>query len=365
MTARVVVLGGYGNFGRRISAALAGDADLQLIVAGRDGAKAAALARELGGATQVRTLDTLDPGFAAALRNCGAQLLIHTCGPFQQQDYRVAEACLAAGCHYLDLADSRAYVAGIGALDAPARAAGLLLVSGASSVPALGAAVVDRYRPQFARLDSIRHAISAGAQPPGLATMQAVMGYVGQPFTRLQDGRWQIVHGWQDLRSRHFPAPLGRRWLASCDVPDLELFPLRYAGVRTVTFHAGVGYATTTLATWLLSWLVRAGLIRSLAPWSATLHALATRMARGGTRWSAMHVELRGLDHAGKPLQRDWTLLAGSDHGPQIPCLPAIALARKLLRGEIAARGAMPCLGLLELDEILGAIPGLDLRQSL
>ncbi|HSW12887.1 MAG TPA: hypothetical protein VLI06_08620, partial [Solimonas sp.] len=115
-------------------------------------------------------------------------------------------------------------------------------------------------------------------------------------------------------------------------------------------------------ATWLLSWPVRAGLLRSLVSWSRPLHALAGLLAHGGTPWSAMHVELRGRNANGEALQRDWYLLAGSNHGPQIPCLPVIALARRLLRGEITQRGAMPCLGLLSVEDILGAVPGLDLH---
>ena len=46
-------------------------------------------------------------------------------------------ACIAAGAHYLDLADARDFVARIGTLDAAARAAGVAIISGASSVPAL------------------------------------------------------------------------------------------------------------------------------------------------------------------------------------------------------------------------------------
>lgn len=364
MTVTVIVLGGYGNFGRRICTALAGDTDIRVVVAGRDPVQAAALAQQLGPHATALTLDCRAPGFAEALRASGARVLIHAAGPFQHQDYRVAEACIAASCHYLDLADGRDYVCGIGALHERAEACGLLVVSGASSVPALSAAVVDRYRPQFAQLESIRHAISSGAVPPGLATMRAVMGYVGKPFRRWRDGRWQTVHGWQDLHTHRFPPPVGRRWLASCDVPDLELFPQRYAGVREVCFHAGVGYASTTIATWALSWLVRLRLLTSLVPLSRPLHALATWIAPWGSKHSAMHVQLRGQGHDGRPLQQNWTLLAGSDHGPRIPCLPAIALARKLLRGELAQRGAMPCLGLLQLEEILGAVPGLDIRTQ-
>jgi hypothetical protein len=75
-----------------------------------------------------------------------------------------------------------------------------------------------------------------------------------------------------------------------------------------------------------------------------------------------MQVKLRGLDHESKQSSRSWTLLAGSNHGPDIPCFPAIALARKVLRNGISNRGAMSCMGLLTLDEILSIGRGLDLH---
>jgi hypothetical protein len=75
-----------------------------------------------------------------------------------------------------------------------------------------------------------------------------------------------------------------------------------------------------------------------------------------------MHVTVQGLDQRSQPTTRTWWLLAGSNHGPQVPCFPAIALARKILRGEIRTRGAMPCMGLLTLDEILAVGSELDLR---
>ena len=68
-------------------------------------------------------------------------MLINATGPYQEQDYSLARACIAAGVHYLDLADARAFVTGIGVLDAEARSAGVLAVSGASTVPGLSGAV--------------------------------------------------------------------------------------------------------------------------------------------------------------------------------------------------------------------------------
>jgi hypothetical protein len=74
-----------------------------------------------------------------------------------------------------------------------------------------------------------------------------------------------------------------------------------------------------------------------------------------------MHVTVRGLDHNGQSASHTWSLVAEHDHGPFIPCFPAIALARKILRNETAARGAMPCMGLLSVEEILAEGQGLSL----
>jgi hypothetical protein len=46
-------------------------------------------------------------------------------------------------------------------------------------------------------------------------------------------------------------------------------------------------------------------------------------------------------------------LTARAGDGLMIPCTPAIVLALKLAKGEIMRRGAMPCFGLLGLDDIL------------
>src|SRR5690606_15182262 len=80
-------------------------------------------------------------------------------------DYAVARAALACGMHYIDLADGRAFVAGFDALDAQARPAQRLAITGASSVPGLSAAVVAAYLPRFSRLDAVEAAISPAIAP--------------------------------------------------------------------------------------------------------------------------------------------------------------------------------------------------------
>jgi saccharopine dehydrogenase-like NADP-dependent oxidoreductase len=358
----VVVLGGYGNFGRRIVHALAGDGAYRVIVAGRNATKAQTIAREVG--AHGIAIDTAAEELPEILRSLGADLLIHTAGPFQNQSYAVARACIDTGTHYIDLADGRAYVCGIRELDAQAQANAVLIVSGASSLPALSSAVVDRFSPQFSRMQELDVGISSGARPPGRATMDGVLAYVGRPFTQWCDGSWKTVHGWQDMRSQSYPRPVGTRWIANCDVPDLQLFPQRYATLERVTFRAGVGPKYSMLGLWIGSWLVRAGILRTLVPYVPRLHRTALALAPFGSRCSAMHVTIRGLDHNNVARSRSWYLIAENDHGPDIPCFPAIALARKILRGEIHSPGAMPCMGLLTLDEILGVGRDLYLRTE-
>lgn len=347
-----VVLGGYGNFGKLIVAALAADGEHRVLVAGRDAQRASVV------------LDTRSSNLAAELRRLGATVVVHTAGPFQGQDYAVPRACIEAGAHYVDLADARRYVCGISSLDAAARSRDVLVVGGASSVPALSCAVIDRLRPQFSTIESIDYGIASGARPPGLAAMEGVLSYVGKPLAQWRDGAWRMVFGWQDLARRQYPQPVGPRWLGNCDVPDLELFPTRYAPVRTVVFRAGIAMRVGMFSTWAASWLVRAGIVKSLLPHVPRLRRVALAIERFGPTSSAMHVTVTGFDHQSRPMSRTWCLVARNNHGPQVPCFAAIALARKLLRNEIGTRGAMPCMGLLTVDEILSVGRGLDLEVA-
>ncbi|HUT42221.1 MAG TPA: saccharopine dehydrogenase NADP-binding domain-containing protein, partial [Gammaproteobacteria bacterium] len=241
MTTRVLVIGGYGNFGRFISRSLAREPMLQLIIAGRSLDKARVFAAELAAAhrPEAVALD-ITANLSAALGKVRPDITIHTSGPFQAQGYEVAKACIEAGSHYIDLADGRDFVAGIGSLDWEARDKGVLVVSGASSVPCLTAALVDHYRNEFGRLESLDYGITTAQQTTrGLATTAAILSYTGKQFTTMIDGQMQTVYGWQGLHARHYPG-LGRRWLGNCDIPDLALFPDRYPSLRTIRFYAGL-----------------------------------------------------------------------------------------------------------------------------
>jgi saccharopine dehydrogenase-like NADP-dependent oxidoreductase len=356
----VLVLGGYGFFGARIAAELAKTGASRVLIAGRDLERARHVAKSLGlRSRNALQLDAAGPNLAETLGARGVSTVIHTAGPFQQQGYGVAAAAILAGANYIDLADGRAFVSGITSLDGAARDCGVSVVSGASSVPALSSAVVDQYLPAFSRLDSIRAGISSGARAPGLATVQGIFSYCGKPIRRLEGGAWTHTHGWLDLTRHRFPEPVGERLLGSVDVPDLELFPARYAGVRTVTFHAGFASDLGHLAVHAGAGLVKAGLMRSLRPLAGPLNRISRWLEPVISDKGGMFVVLEGLGRDGQALTKRWHLLVERNHGPFVPCGAALALAGKLAAGEPVPRGAMPCVGLLSVAEYLAPLKSL------
>jgi saccharopine dehydrogenase-like NADP-dependent oxidoreductase len=362
MVARVLIIGGYGNFGSYIARSLAPDPQIHLLIGGRAKAKAEAFAAQLGASNPAEghVID-IDGDLAAALEQASPDIVVHTSGPFQRQDHRVARACIASSCHYMDLADARDFVVAIGELDAAARERGVLVVSGASSVPCLTAAVIDHYRPSFARLDTIDYGISAAQQTNrGLATISSVLSYVGKPMLRLRDGQMRRVFGWQDTHAVRYP-DLGVRLFGNCDIPDLELFPRRYPEVCSIRFAAGHELKILHIGTWALGWLVRLGLMRSLDTHAGRLLRLAFLFDRFGSSRSGFHMFLTGEGQDGRPRCVRLFLIARSGHGPYIPCMPAILLATKLSHGAVSARGALPCLDLIALEEYLAALHGLDI----
>lgn len=360
----VFVLGGYGFFGSRICQALAGSQHIHLLIGGREVTRAQALAIKLGlKSEQGLAIDASAPCLAQRLSDLKVNTIIHTAGPFQGQDYVVARAAISAGANYIDLADGRDFVAGIEQLDTLARERGVFVTSGASSLPALSSAVVDHYLNHFHRLESVRHGIGSGARAPGIATMRGVFGYCGKPFLRLTKDRWQTTYGWLDLQHYRFPYPVGSRFLGSCDVPDLILFPRRYPSVQTVSFHAGFASHVAHLFVWAASQLVRLGLMSSLTSLVAPLHRISQWLEPCISDKGAMFVCMEGTDINNQPLKLDWHLVAAQNHGPYIPCGASIALANKLAQGINLPSGAMPCMGLITKEEYLHALQGFDIRE--
>ncbi len=366
----IVIIGGTGNFGRRIVKRLVGEENTRLIITSRrkDQADKMLAALELSNPDQsviAVSLDQFAVSFADDLAVLNPDIVIHTAGPYQGQGYQVAEACIACGAHYIDLADGRDFVLNFHQLDGRAKEAGLLLVTGASTLPGLSGAVFHHLAPEFDEILKVNISIAPAHQTPrGNGTIAAVLSYCGKPFEVLEDGSWKTLYGWHDIKRQWYPT-LGRRYSAVCDVPDLALLPAIYPALDTVTFHAALEAWWEHLALWSMGWTTRIGLVKR---WDAAIplfRFIGEKLIRLGSTRGGMHIRLTGLDENRQHKIVSWYLTASQNHGPEIPCAPALVLARKLARGDISNRGAVTCFGQVTLEEFSREVEDLDISWEI
>lgn len=81
--------------------------------------------------------------------------------------------------------------------------------------------------------------------------------------------------------------------------------------------------------------------------------------ALGNSTWG-MHISITGIGHDRRAAWLDWHLVAKRGHGPEIPCIAAIVIARERAAERLAACGAMPCMGLMRLAQFAKAVSNLD-----
>jgi len=362
---RILVVGGYGGFGARLCRRLSA-AGHHLLVAGRNAGKAARFSSTLAHAEPLAMDREDDVGAALAAHR--PDLVIDAAGPFQGSDYRVPCTCIDLGIPYVDLADGRDFVIGIAALDGRARTAGVAVVSGASSLPALSGAVSRKLAEGVDRVHSVDIALTVSNRATGgESAIRACLSYVGKPLRLWRGRRWTLRHGWQEMRGESFilgdGSGLRRRLVAIADVPDHELLTEILPGRPAVTFRAGTELGFQMRLLWLASWPVRWRWLVSLAPagrWLLRLYRLTT--AIGGAR-SAMSVTIKGTAGDGR-IERRWTLVAEQGEGLEVPTLAAAILADSILAGRLSP-GAYNAATLLSFDQFEPALSTLAIRHEI
>lgn len=368
MSRRIVLVGATGTFGSRLAAMLAGCTGIELILAARraDALETLRVSLEEQGAAArlvTRSFDRSRPGALAAL---APWLVVDAAGPFQASGYRLALAAARLGAHYVDLADARDHVAGfVAALDEAAREAGVLAVTGASSVPALSHAALAQLVVGWRDIDDVVVAISPGARTPhGLSVVQAILYWVGKPVRVFEGGAWRTVSGWSGLRKLHMPG-LGKRLVSVCETADLDLLPGRFPVTRDALFMAGLEVPVMHAGLAFLALPVRWGFVPSLRPLARPLRTLHRIFAMLGSDRGGMVVEATGRDGHDRPARARWALWAEAGAGPSTPAAPAAAIIRALLDGRETRRGALVCAGLLHLDVILRELAHLPIRTRI
>lgn len=358
----VLLVGATGLFGALLAKRLLRAVRVDLVCAGRNGARLEQFCKENGGRFQA--LDREDHHSVEDVLSREKPFATIDCsGPFQaygDDPYRFARAVIEAGSHYFDIADCPGFVGGFHVLDALAKEKGVTALTGVSVTPAMTSGVVDHLTQDISGVESITTALVPGNRARRtLSVMRSILFQVGQPMMQTQNGERQEARGWTqtesfDLSVNEMPAVKGR--LASLvDMPDDLFFAQRY-GARNVAFKAGLEVKLFHHAMSLGGWFVRSGAIKSLEPFARPMRLAASWFEWMGTDQGGMKVCVVGRRRDGQMLRREWDLIADGGHGPNIPTLPVSILLEQMLDGKALESGARPSLGDITPEQIQAAL---------
>lgn len=369
---RVLIVGGSGQFGSRLARLLAREPALDIVIAGRSRAKAEAAAERISGAARISAAAFDRNGdVASLLAEIAPDLVVDASGPFQAygaDPYRLARAVITQGAHYIDLADGSAFVRGFAALDAEAKARGVFALSGASSAPALTAAVVRRLAADFASVESVTAGIAPSPHAVmGESVVGAVLSVAGRPVARRKGGA--TGEGMALVESRRLTVrppgevPLPRLRYSLVDTPDLTLLPELWPELRDVWFGAGIRPRLVHRLLTALAWASGRGLLPPLANFVRPMHTIHARIRWGEAR-SGMVVAVTGRTQDGLAAARSWHVTAEGDDGPFIPAMAAAAIVRKLIAGAPPPPGARAALRDVELEDYEREFEGFAIRSG-
>ena len=318
-----IVFGGYGVFGSLVARGLA-DTGIKVTIAGRDEAKARAMAASIKGASIAADVHERD---SCARAVAGQQVVVNCSGPFNATHTKLLEGCLAAGVHYVDIADDRQWCRRVYESDASFRQKGLTLAWGCSSFPGISgalAAALNEHEPTPP--DSVRCSLFIGNRnPKGYAAVRSAVGMIGRKIQAPQG----ILRGWSDLESVELPLPFGRRKLLNAEAPDYDLMP-KLLGVKQVVVKAGFELPVSNL---LFRLLAACGPI-----WGAGMARLLWLSGKPlgwiGGSGGAITCELT----YGERVKRG---SASGEGAQKLAAWPAILVARALCEGQDIKRGAV------------------------
>jgi hypothetical protein len=335
---RIVVFGGYGIFGGIVARELT-RLGMPLMIAGRDGERAAVFANSLGPDHRGICADVTN---AADCRTAlaGATVAVHCAGPFRATDTALLEASLATGCHYVDIADDRAYATKVREYSDRFNANGLAAVYGCSSLPGISGALAKcATAVPAASWQRARVTLFIGNDnPKGQAAVASLLAGLNQPIVAPQGE----LRGFRDREIVPLPPPFGPRPVFNFESPDYDLLPAQI-GVPSVSVKVGFELRA---ATYLFAALAR--LPFRYGRGAARLLNLPARMLRGiGSSGGAVMAELFATDGS---VQR--AAVVARHDGQRMAALPCVYAIQALATGS-SFRGSGTVSDLIGAESVL------------
>jgi hypothetical protein len=262
---------------------------------------------------------------------CGGDIVLDTAGPFQSRTTALVEAAITIGFDVIDINDGLSYAERVLALEPRIASAGIRVLSSASSVSAVAAAVVRQsgvaapVRVTAFLAPATRHTANAG-------TARSMIGSVGQPIRVYREGRLQTLRGWSEARRFAMPPPVGPICGHLFESADALYLPRIWPTLRDVAMYvdANTRGGNTLLRIAARRPEIRLGMERFIG--------VATWIARRlGSSAGGIGYEIEAADGR---IER-WALAAvGNSH--VVAVAPAVLAARAIVEDRFSGTGLIP-----------------------
>jgi hypothetical protein len=334
-TARVILFGGHGFYGRYLTQDLLDQTTCRIVVAGRhpelrdwppDRVEAAMC--DVHDAEAVRQLVQV------------ADLVINCAGPFQNLPLEPARAAAQTGKPYVDISEDRQFHREVSELDLEASRSGSLLMPGLSVVPGMVLMFTELAAQRLDAITSVQtYAAPDTHRHRGPAMFRTMLGGVGRPYLTRRAGSPVEVHGWTEGEWTTFPPPIGRRLTyLVLEMSDVDLVP-EFFGAESVDFKAGCEWPLVNRALNLCA-LMRSRLGHpQLERWTSPIRMLSWTIGRFGNEAGGVSFVFRGK-RGGREAQLAYAV-TGTTLGGRIPSLLASIAAQRILNGSLRRVGVV------------------------
>jgi saccharopine dehydrogenase (NAD+, L-lysine forming) len=204
---QILIVGGYGAVGRIIAAELGNLFPGSVVVAGRNGEKARALAAASNGRIQPLQMDVTRAHQTPEILDGVALVIICLDLP----DTRFAEMCLRRGVHYVDITAEDPFLQQMEALDRIARDSGSTAVLSVGLTPGLSNLLAGHAQAQFDAVEQLDiHVLLGLGENHGEAATRWTLQNLNAAYPILERGASRPVGSFTEAKAVRFPGAAGR-----------------------------------------------------------------------------------------------------------------------------------------------------------
>lgn len=257
MDGKILVVGGYGGVGRTIAKFLSDKLPKQVIVAGRNVAKASQFSVELDQRVLPMQLDI----FAATLPENLFDDVAMVVMCVDQHETRFVEECIRRGIDYIDITANFDFLSQLMALDAGARSSGSTVVLSVGLAPGLTNLLASYAKSKTEAAEHIDIFIMLGlGEEHGEAAVRWTVENFNAEFRILDADSSRQVQSFHEGKSAQFPLGLGRRKAYRFGFPDQQVIPATL-GIKSASTWLCFDSA---LMTNLMAYSERVGILKLL-----------------------------------------------------------------------------------------------------